>query len=222
MDIHKPKPWHGLREFLKEFGTIVLGVLVALGAEQAVEWSHHQSEVREARAALRTEVADDMMRALRNQRREGCDQLYSQRFVAWAEGGPIPPIPSNPYLFLSSANWDTVKSGPVAFMPLKEKLAFAHFYAGVADYNDMAVRERSAALRLSEHFNLKRMDPDDAKSVLQAVSGLVTTESVLIGSASGVQQAGAAAGVNAAPIPPEVTARLDAFCHQAGPAPRGG
>jgi len=30
MDIHKPKPWHGLREFLKEYLIIVIGVLTAL------------------------------------------------------------------------------------------------------------------------------------------------------------------------------------------------
>ncbi|MDB5442210.1 MAG: hypothetical protein JWP73_586, partial [Phenylobacterium sp.] len=33
MDIHKPKPWHGLREFLKEYAIIVVGVLTALAAE---------------------------------------------------------------------------------------------------------------------------------------------------------------------------------------------
>ena len=27
MDIHKPKPWHGVREFLKEYVIIVVGVL---------------------------------------------------------------------------------------------------------------------------------------------------------------------------------------------------
>src|SRR6185437_10385130 len=47
MDIHKPKPWHGLREFLKEYVIIVVGVLTALGAEAVVEWAHwrHQGEV---------------------------------------------------------------------------------------------------------------------------------------------------------------------------------
>jgi hypothetical protein len=37
MDIHKPKPWHGLREFLKEYAIIVVGVLTALAGEQAVD-----------------------------------------------------------------------------------------------------------------------------------------------------------------------------------------
>lgn len=37
MDIHKPKPIHNWREFLSEIGVIVLGVLIALGAEQSIE-----------------------------------------------------------------------------------------------------------------------------------------------------------------------------------------
>jgi hypothetical protein len=29
---HKPKPWHGWREFLKEYVIVVVGVLTALAA----------------------------------------------------------------------------------------------------------------------------------------------------------------------------------------------
>ena len=57
MDIHKPKPWHGLREFLKEYVIIVVGVLTALGGEQAVEWANRAEEVREARASIHGEIA---------------------------------------------------------------------------------------------------------------------------------------------------------------------
>ena len=59
MDIHKPKPWHGARELLKEIGTIVIGVLIALGAEQAVEALHTRHIIHEAEAAMRTELVDD-------------------------------------------------------------------------------------------------------------------------------------------------------------------
>ena len=57
MDIHKPKPIRNWREFLKEYAIIVIGVLTALAAEQAVEWLHWQSEVKTARAALAAEFA---------------------------------------------------------------------------------------------------------------------------------------------------------------------
>jgi hypothetical protein len=33
MHIHKPKPLHGVREFLSEIGVIVVGVLIALGLD---------------------------------------------------------------------------------------------------------------------------------------------------------------------------------------------
>jgi hypothetical protein len=59
MDIHKPKPWHGVREFLKEFGTIVLGVLVALSAEQAVERLDWAQKVHAAEDAMRAELLVD-------------------------------------------------------------------------------------------------------------------------------------------------------------------
>ena len=59
MDIHKPKPWHGLREFLKEYVIIVVGVLTALGAEQVAEWARWQQEVTAGREHLREEIRFD-------------------------------------------------------------------------------------------------------------------------------------------------------------------
>ena len=51
MDIHKPKPWRSWPELVKEIGAIVIGVLIALGAEQAVERVHRQSGKRARRSA---------------------------------------------------------------------------------------------------------------------------------------------------------------------------
>lgn len=44
MEIHPPQ--HGIqswREFLLHMTTIVLGILIAIGLEQTVEWVHHQA-----------------------------------------------------------------------------------------------------------------------------------------------------------------------------------
>jgi hypothetical protein len=59
MDIHKPKPWHGWRELLKETGTIVIGVLIAIAFEQTVEWLHWRHKLDDAEAAVRFELHDD-------------------------------------------------------------------------------------------------------------------------------------------------------------------
>jgi hypothetical protein len=64
MDIHKPKPWHGLREFLKEYAIIVVGVLTALGAEQGVEWLHWKHRVAETRGQLDREIGSNATNSL--------------------------------------------------------------------------------------------------------------------------------------------------------------
>ena len=56
MDLHKPKPWHGVREFLKEYVIIVVGVLTALGAEQLVEQLHWREQIRATKEALLPEI----------------------------------------------------------------------------------------------------------------------------------------------------------------------
>jgi len=57
MEIHKPKPVHSWREFLKEYAIIVLGVLTALSLEQVVETWHEHRQNLEAREAMRAELA---------------------------------------------------------------------------------------------------------------------------------------------------------------------
>src|SRR5437879_13806468 len=63
MDIHKAKPWHSLREFLKEYVIIVIGVLTALGAEQAVEWLHWRHLAERAEADLAAGIKPDLVNA---------------------------------------------------------------------------------------------------------------------------------------------------------------
>jgi hypothetical protein len=55
MHFHLPKPLHGWRAFVGEVGIIVLGVSIALGAEQAVETMHHRAQVHEMTNKLRAE-----------------------------------------------------------------------------------------------------------------------------------------------------------------------
>jgi len=63
MDIHKPKPIHSWREFATEIGVIVIGILIALGLEQAVESWHERSQAEEAREAIQTELRFNISKA---------------------------------------------------------------------------------------------------------------------------------------------------------------
>lgn len=94
MDIHKPKPWRGVREFLKEYVIIVVGVLTALGAEQSVEALHEHSLAREAKAAIDAEMQDDVNRIAYRQAQQLCDDKRLKEITGlladWA-AGKAPP-----------------------------------------------------------------------------------------------------------------------------------
>lgn len=96
MEIHKPKPVHSWREFLTEIGTIVIGVLIALAAEQIVEAIHWKHQVTEARAILTDEIAGAMQGGVIQMRATACvehrlDELESILDSA-AASGRLPPV----------------------------------------------------------------------------------------------------------------------------------
>jgi hypothetical protein len=59
MHFRLPKPLHGWREFAGEVGIIVIGVLIALSAEQIVQTLQWHEKVRHAEQAMRLELAED-------------------------------------------------------------------------------------------------------------------------------------------------------------------
>ena len=133
MDIHKPKPWRGWREFAKEVATIVLGVLIAIGAEQAVEQAHWRHEVEAERAALRDEAKENVSSAAYRVAEDPCITRrlaeIEEGFRRQARGRPTgfrQAITKPPSWTASSGSWDIAVSGQaLGHMPHKEKLAFS-------------------------------------------------------------------------------------------------
>ncbi len=79
MDIHKPKPWHSGREFLKEILIIVVGVLIALGLEQLVEGLHWRHKVDQAEQNMRVELGRDRTDAAQYAILSACTDAYLDR-----------------------------------------------------------------------------------------------------------------------------------------------
>ena len=79
MDIHKPKPWHGWREFLKEYLIIVLGVLTALVLEQFVDGLHWRHKVDQAERNMRVELGRDRTDASQYTILAACTDAYLDR-----------------------------------------------------------------------------------------------------------------------------------------------
>jgi hypothetical protein len=133
MDIHKPKPWHGLREFLKEYLIIVVGVLTALGGEQLVEamhWRHVLDEAREDIAADHSRVMGwvGSREAQSKCQAERLEQIEAVLGKA-GETGRLPPVGDigNPgKLSWTMRGWDgVVNSNALAHFPRGEGSRYA-------------------------------------------------------------------------------------------------
>jgi hypothetical protein len=121
LDIHKPKPVRNWREFLTEVGTIVLGVCIALTAEQAVEWWHWRNQVAEARGIIASEMAGNLAGVAVRLGAEACvesrlDEL-GRILDAAARSGSLPAVGNigvAPRNNLSTGAWDSIVASQTA------------------------------------------------------------------------------------------------------------
>jgi hypothetical protein len=160
MHFHLPKPLHGWREFAGEVGIIVIGVLIALSAEQVVEALHWQSEVGQVRDAMRVELSADRARTEENLAQNPCmlERLDAvERWAATAPAGSRIANPEQPFLWNDhSSTWDIAKTSPAAtHLGLGERLRYAGVYDSIANeqrylfgeqeiWNDLAASLASA------------------------------------------------------------------------------
>lgn len=155
MHIHLPKPLHGWRTFVGEVGIIVIGVLIALAAEQVVQSVHDRSEVEQLRSALRSELADDRARWERMRASDFCTDQRLKMLGKWLDSAPpAGRLSGSPYrVFLwnmHSSAWDIAKTSPaVAHIPLAERLTYAALYGATDNWRQFINEESDNARTLS-------------------------------------------------------------------------
>ena len=151
---HAPKPFHGWREFLKEYGVIVLGVLTALAAEQIVQRIHERAQVEELRSALRGELADS--RARWEDMKAGHDCAIKrlaavEQWLRTAAPGERLVDGYEPMLWnMHSSAWDIAKTSPAAeHIPLDERLLYASLYSATDNWREYLNDESTNAVQLN-------------------------------------------------------------------------
>ena len=154
MHFQLPKPLHGWRAFAGEVGIIVIGVLIALAAQQIVEDIHDRAAVAQLRSALRAELADDRARWEDMRASDACTQQRLQVLDRWASTAPAQAKLVRPYRLMlwnmHSSSWDIAKASPAAaHIPLEERLTYADLYAGIDNWRDYLAEERVNAIALS-------------------------------------------------------------------------
>ncbi len=75
MHFHLPKPMHGWREFLGEVGIIVVGVLIALGAEQVIDEWRWEHKVAAAEQSMNEEIKNSLLGVIELNRLNHCSTI---------------------------------------------------------------------------------------------------------------------------------------------------
>jgi hypothetical protein len=217
MDIHKPKPWRGVREFLKEIGTIVIGVLIALGAEQAVETFHKSQELHETRDALRDEIARNATTVRINEAQDTCRIARLDQLQAWAEGGPKPkPSPTSGVFVLSFSVWEVAKAGPLAKMPLNERLKYSALYDTFQNVQQNLLNQISDGLELAQFLPLAKLAPNQSQRMVETINRDRVTLRIKLINETQIDDEVKVLGIRARPISAEGRRLLGAMCEAAG------
>jgi hypothetical protein len=168
MDVHhKHKPVHNWREFAKEVGIIVLGVLIALGGEQAVEAIHHHYELRDLEAALNEEVAFDLASMKESVDLAPCVNRRLDELARWqrsfALGRPLKlagEIGTPATRIFRTSVWRSATGNAADLMPLDRRMTYALFYDSVDFHAQIRSRADGAFddLSLLEHAQTLNQD----------------------------------------------------------------
>jgi hypothetical protein len=162
LDIHRPKaPIHGLRDFAKEVGIIVLGVLIALAGEQAVEALSWRHQVAEAKAVLKDELAVDAADFYERVAVEPCltarleiiEGILAKSGGAWRAGdlpvGHFRGVYGMPWRTYPGQAWqNALASGAAAHMSRQDLPTYEAIYNNVADLHQMNEQEVQARAQI--------------------------------------------------------------------------
>lgn len=171
------KPVRGWRELSGEVGIIVLGVLIALGAEQVVQTFNQRREMRELRAAVDNEIAYGLRTYVARLRQNDCADArlaeLHQWLQSWRDGRPkmlagmISAPRSGP---VGSSVWASRDPEVMSQMPLRLKLAYGSIYDEFANNEVQRLDERMTWLTLAEYDGADQLDV----SSLMRLQGLLT------------------------------------------------
>ena len=168
MRVQLPKPLHGWRPFVGEVGIIVLGVLIALGADQMVQDVQLRREARDARQAVRSELEVNMSRLASRSAQKGCvetriDQLQAVLDSAAKEGAITSPkwVGRPQFWTMQTDRWEAIsQSGRAALLSADELADYGLLYNFMRHINEAMVTEQAdwARLRTLEHMH--RLTPE--------------------------------------------------------------
>ena len=159
MHFHLPKPLHGWRAFVGEVAIIVLGVLIALGAEQAVQSIEWRQKVGAAVGDMNNELGSgDGPQAYGRLAMHDCIAMHLSSLRASIERGDRSESRKRIEQFwLPNRTWDSLAreaataADVAAHMPHEQMLQYRIAYEMVPDMQRLA--EKSLRIRATSELS---------------------------------------------------------------------
>lgn len=168
MHFHLPKPMHGWREFAGEVGIIVVGVLIALTAEQMVETVHWRAEVKEFESAVGDELKMNLsvyqyqlvQRPCVTRRLADLESLLSNSLAGrrLAMNGPIGRPQSVSFYY---SVWDGKEAAVMAHLPHDLRRNYAALYDEYHNADTVRLGERDVWRSLAQFDQPEPLDHSD-------------------------------------------------------------
>jgi hypothetical protein len=143
----RTKPIGSWRDFLKEVGTIVLGVAIALAAGEAVDAWNWRKEVSIVEDSLDDELADSLFAAEERIKITDCQHRTLDALDDLADRSKgtlvIRNTPMSRNRVWGSAAWDAaVASGAIAHMPHDTRNTYSVLFSFVRLFRDLNIRQQ--------------------------------------------------------------------------------
>ena len=190
LDVHAPhETVRGWRDFFTHIAIIAIGLCIATGIEQTVEFIHHRRQLAEFRQALRLEREEnhrlftELSISWRWETAELQNNLLVFQYLQQHPGTPQEKLPGillwkrtgNP---VSSAVWDAAhQTGVIALMPREEIEANALLYQ-ILQLEFDADMDLAHAMIEAQRYSLSDSDPSHL-SPLQIATEIELTEVAL-------------------------------------------
>jgi hypothetical protein len=195
LDVHPPhEAIHTRKGFVLHIATITIGLLIAIGLEQTVEYFHHRNVVRETRTALEEEKHENIRRFHENVTTHVMMMGYLHnnirifQYLREHPGTPQEKLPGVLYWAIGAqepteAAWSTAQqTNAISLMPRAEVNALTAMYAKL-DYSWRVYQPIFSALaRSADYFtrtgDVSTLSPAEVDSEIEQLTGIQAAEAV--------------------------------------------
>ncbi len=185
MHFHLPKPLHGWRAFAGEVGIIVIGVLIALSAEEVVQDRQRHADERALEETIDHEIGLNLFVYDVRSRQFACDKKRVEELKAWLDrarsGKQVPALwPAGPQIFTPYRSaWETRDAQVFNHLPAARRQKYAEFYDELSNNWSLMEAEQEQWGRLVPFAEVGPINLTDRRTIRPVIAHLRDADTTL-------------------------------------------